>query len=121
MTKRIEFILILIFLSPLTFASEIKSEIDYLLKHITEIEGTFIRNDKEHTPKEAVKHIQKKYNYFKKKITTTEEFIELSATKSTSSGKIYYIKTEGKKVPSKEYLLEILSKYREAHKSKTEN
>lgn len=108
------FIIILIFTANQTiFANTMNSEIDYLLNHISELNGTFVRNGTEHSPKEAVKHIKKKYKHFKDKISSTEQFIELSASKSTFSGKIYFIKINGKTSPSKDYLLKVLKNHRE--------
>ncbi len=110
---KIIFTIILVFAANQTiYANMMSSEIDYLLNHISKLNGAFIRNDTEHTPKEAVKHIKKKYNHYKDKISTAEKFIELSATKSTFSGKIYFIKIDGKLIPSKEYLLKVLHDYR---------
>ena len=87
--------------------------IAYLLKYVEQSECTFIRNGKEHSPSEAVAHIKKKYEYYKKKIKTAEDFIRLTASKSMISGKPYLIKTkEGETVPSKEWFLNALSQYR---------
>lgn len=115
MIKYIFTIFLLLTANQTIFADTMKSEIDHLLNHISNLNGTFIRNDTEHTPKEAVKHIKKKYNHFKEKISTTEKFIELSASKSTFSGKIYFIKIDEKKIPSKEYLLKLLQDYRKTN------
>lgn len=110
--KYILTIILLLTATHTLFANPMKAEIDYLINHISNLNGTFVRNNKEHTPKEAVKHIQKKYDHFKDKISTTEQFIELSATKSVFSGKKYVIKIGGNDFNSKEYLLNVLQGYR---------
>ena len=87
----------------------------YLLKYVEQSRCTFIRNGKEHAPEEAVAHIKRKYEYYKKKIKTAEDFIRLTATKSMISGKPYFIKTEeGETVPSQEWFLNALNQYRKA-------
>jgi hypothetical protein len=70
-----------------------------------------------HNGKEAVKHIQKKYDYFADDITSTEDFIKYSATKSKMSGKYYKIHCSGKKpVKSQDWLLTELKAYRSSVK-----
>ena len=94
-------------------ASAIEDEISHLLLFVKNTECEYDRNGTIHNGKEAAKHIQTKYNYFKKKITSTEEFIELSATKSTLSGKPYTVQCEGvEKITSKDWLLNELENYR---------
>jgi hypothetical protein len=57
--------------------------------------------------------IKKKYDYFKNDISSAEDFIRLSATKSTMSGSKYYIKCAGSpKMESGVWLLQELEKYR---------
>ena len=67
-------------------------EIDYLIDYIENSGCIFIRNGRNHSPEEAVQHINRKFEYFKKKITKTEAFIEFCANKSTMSNKPYEIK-----------------------------
>ncbi len=47
--------------------------------------------------KKGISHIEKKYNYYRDDIHNTEDFIKLSATKSTMSGGYYTVKCQGKK------------------------
>jgi len=66
-------------------------EIDYLMDYVATSECVFIRNGNEYGPKKAVDHIQRKYHHFRKEIDSAEEFITLSASKSSVSGKPYFI------------------------------
>ncbi|WP_444918176.1 DUF5329 family protein [Microbulbifer sp. JMSA003] len=90
------------------------NEINHLMEFVSASECTFIRNDSEHTSQEAVEHMEKKYKYFSNKIDSAEDFIRLSATKSTFSGKPYHIQCADKpKEESQRWLLNELARYRE--------
>ena len=91
----------------------VEKTIDHLLEVVEESHCTFIRNDKAHDSKDAAQHIKKKYGYFKNKIDTPEEFIELCASKSLMSGKPYMVRCEGeKKMPTADWLRAALDDYR---------
>ena len=111
--NRIFWIGIFLFAS-LLYAEEVhEKEILYLLNTVKTTECLYERNGDRHTGPEAVKHIQKKYNYFKNDIHSAEDFIRLSATKSTMSGKKYHIICEGEPpYESGKWLLQQLQKYR---------
>ena len=66
-------------------------EIASLLNFIEQSGCTFIRNGKQYDSSKARQHIEKKYNYHKKQITTAEDFIRYSATKSSITGKSYKV------------------------------
>ena len=88
-------------------------EILHLTRFVAESGCNFIRNNKTHTPAQAVEHIDKKYTYFKADIDSAEKFIELSATQSTLTGRKYTIKCPGQDaVESREWLLEELRAFR---------
>ncbi|MEA1982351.1 MAG: DUF5329 family protein [Campylobacterota bacterium] len=89
-------------------------EIQHLLSYVKNTECKYIRNGSSHNGHKAVKHIQRKYDYFKDDIKTTEDFIRLSATKSTMSSSPYYIECKNKqKVESSKWLLEELVRFRQ--------
>ena len=100
--------------SSLSFAnSNMQIEINHLLNYVGTSDCIFIRNGSEHDADNALKHIQKKYKHFQSDINSTEEFIELSATKSMLSRKLYFIKCgDTAPVSSQEWLLEELARYR---------
>ncbi len=91
-----------------------KHEIDHLVSFVKNSPCTVIRNGQHHDGNEAIAHIQKKYNYYRDEISSTEQFIEYSATKSTMSKK-YYMVICGDQQPikTKDWLLTELKKYRE--------
>jgi hypothetical protein len=91
-----------------------KMEIDHLLNFVRHSSCSINRNGKIHDGNAAVSHIEKKYAYFKDQIETTEQFIELSASKSTLSGKYYTVECgDGKQVKTKDWLLNELKNYRD--------
>ena len=67
-------------------------EIQHLMSYIAEAECRFIRNGKEYSPEAARNHIQKKYEYARNRIKTTEDFIQGIASKSSISGKVYMVR-----------------------------
>ncbi len=92
---------------------QLQAEIDHLITYIQNADCKFIRNGKAHTPDEAVEHILKKYDHFKAKINSTEEFIEFCATKSILSDQPYKIGCPNRElVESEHWLLKELKKYR---------
>ncbi len=72
---------------PAESGEGVRQEINHLLHYIESSGCIFIRNSKESTPAEARAHIQKKYNHFRSRVKTAEDFIRYAATKSTISGK----------------------------------
>jgi len=91
----------------------VEKTIDHLLEFVEESNCTFIRNNEEHDSRNAAEHIRKKYDYFKDKIDTPEEFIELCATKSLMSGRPYMVRCEGdRKTPAADWLQAELDNYR---------
>ncbi|TLU66320.1 hypothetical protein FE810_06395 [Thalassotalea litorea] len=112
-------------LSPLAYGSEIdketKQEIQHLLDYVGESGCKYERNGDFHQGEEAVEHIQKKYDYFVDDIETTEDFIAKSATQSLISKKKYMIHCpQQDAVPSGDWLLEELDRYREQQSSQTQ-
>ena len=91
-----------------------KLEVEHLLHYVESSSCEMYRNGDYHEGHEAASHILKKYDYFRDDITTTEEFIEYSATKSTMSGEYYMVKCgNDAAVKTKEWLLNELKRYRE--------
>ena len=112
---KISLVLLILFVPIFTIAEtdQMQSEIDHLIMYIRNSDCKFIRNGQEHSPEEAVEHILKKFDYFKARITTTEQFIDYCATKSTLSGKLYKIDCPDQEaVESKHWLLKELNKFR---------
>ena len=90
-----------------------REEVVHLLEFLRSTTCTVERNGKRHDGENAYSHVQKKYNYFRDDIKTTEEFIAYSATKSTMSGKYYMVLCEGQApVRTQDWLLRELDNYR---------
>ena len=105
-------LLLISFLAIPAFA-DTTTEINYLINYVKTTECKYIRNGTVHTGSEGAKHIKAKYDHYKDEIKTTEDFIRLSATKSTMTGSKYYIQCpESAKVESSKWLLTELKKYR---------
>ena len=91
-----------------------QQEVQHLLAFVGNSHCTVIRNGEPHTGKEARQHIEKKYDYLRKKIKTTEAFIELSASRSSLSGNEYQARCPGQpSVKSGTWLKQELMHYRQ--------
>lgn len=102
---------------PAAGANHLSETIQYLLDFVKTSECIFIRNNKEHTAVEAAAHMQRKYEHFNDKIKTPEDFIQLTATKSLMTGKLYFVRLkDGKKFTSEAWLLQALEAYRQKQK-----
>lgn len=97
-----------------TLASEsLDDTINYLIGYVEKSKVTFIRNGQSHTPAEAADHIRAKYDHFKNKIKTPEDFIQLCASKSLLSGKPYLVHpSSGKEMHMDEWLAQALDAHR---------
>ncbi|SFV65006.1 hypothetical protein MNB_SV-6-1453 [hydrothermal vent metagenome] len=106
--------IITLLLSINIMANSTKDEIAHLLNFVSTTDCKYIRNGTEHTGVEAKEHISKKYDYYREKIKTTEDFIRYSATKSELSGKRYQVLCPNKKIQySNIWLLDELKHYRD--------
>jgi len=113
MHKILTMILFLPVISMADVADNKKHEVLYLLNFIQQSGCEMSRNGSNHSGEDAVAHIQKKYDYFRKDVESTEDFIRLSATKSTMSGKYYTVKCNGREIgKTKDWLLKELAVYR---------
>ncbi len=91
-----------------------KPEVEHLLEFVETTECSFERNKKKYDGEKASEHIKRKYKHFRGQITTTEEFIEYSGTKSTMSGKFYLVYCgDNDPIKSSVWLLEELTQFRE--------
>ena len=108
--------MLLVFSSMTTAASrtqEPKVTIQFLITYVKDSNVVFERNFMNYTATEAAEHIEKKYQHFKDDIDTPEKFIELCATRSLMTGKLYLVVTEqGEQIPAGEWLNSVLAAYR---------
>ena len=102
----------LLMMSGTAWAST-QQEIAHLLDYVANTDCQYERNSTLHSGKEAVAHIEKKYHYFRKKVTTAEEFISYAASQSLMSGSVYRVHCPGKPTQhSQQWLLDELAAYR---------
>jgi hypothetical protein len=81
----------------------------YLISTVAASGCVFIRNGSEHTGAEAAAHMRKKFDYFKKKIKTPEDFINRCASKSELSGKPYMVRfPDGKTIRCDEWMKKLV-------------
>ena len=75
-------------------SAPVRAEIDAVLAKLQSSGCQFDRNGSWHSSSEAKDHIQRKLDYLEGKTTiqSTEQFIELAASKSSLSGKPYHVK-----------------------------
>jgi hypothetical protein len=97
---------------PLAADTDTPSEIDHLLRFIETSDCVFVRNGEKHDAAAAHDHIQRKYAYAKRWIETSEQFIEYTATKSSTTGKRYSVICAGREEPSADWLKRELSRFR---------
>lgn len=87
-------------------------EINRLLERVEASGCRFVRNGTRYTGVEACAHIQKKYNHFKDKIKSAEDFVRLCATRSEMTGLPYQIICSGKEMPLADWLGNELADFR---------
>ena len=92
---------------------QVDKAVHHLISRVAASDLTFIRNNNQFAGKEAADHIQNKYAYFRDKIKSPEDFIELCATRSLLSGKPYLVINEkGAIVSTNAWLRAELAAYR---------
>lgn len=90
-----------------------RHEVTYLLEYLRTSGCEMERNGKKYNSESAYSHVKKKYEYFRDKIKTSEDFVEYSATKSTISGKYYNVFCDSEPAErTQDWLLEELRRYR---------
>ena len=74
-----------------------RAEIDALMAALQTSACEFKRNDSWHSAADAKSHLLRKLDYFEGKnaVQSTEQFIELAASKSSVSGRPYQVKCVG--------------------------
>ena len=90
-----------------------RSEVRHLLEYLRNSDCEMERNGTRHSGADAYAHVNRKYEYFREKITSTEMFIEYAATKSTMSGEYYRVYCpDDPPVRTRDWLLEELRRFR---------
>jgi len=114
-------VLALLLLAGNAFAGT-QEEIDHLLDFVANTTCKYDRNGTIHDGPEAKDHINMKYDHYRKRIKTSEDFIMYSATKSLISGKKYKIRCPGSEpVFASDWLLDELKTFRKSAQDQTLN
>jgi hypothetical protein len=96
--------LLMLLLIHISSAAGITEEIESLLLFIEQSECTFVRNGNHYDSVKAREHIEKKYAYYKERISTAEDFILYSATQSSITGEPYMVICNGENMATSDWL-----------------
>ncbi len=95
--------------------TNVQIEVNFLLGYVDGSACEFYRNGTWRDSKAAQEHLRDKYNYLvaRNQINTTEDFIEMAATKSSLSGQPYKVRCNGSAtVTSNQWLRDELTRFR---------
>ena len=99
--------------SGAAFPALMDEEIDFLLETVVNSDCTFTRNGKDHVAADARDHLQMKRKRGARYFDNSDEFIEKIASKSSWSGKPYYIQCGNEpRVTAKEWFSTLLESHR---------
>ena len=124
---RLIFIILLLVAHPLWAApaeTPARAEINVLLERLQSSGCQFNRNGTWYTAPEAKAHLLKKLEYLEKRgsVRSTEQFIDVAASKSSVSGKPYQVMCgNAAPVESRAWLIEELKAVRSGSKDKVIN
>ena len=94
-------------------SNSLEKSINYLISFVEKSDVKFVRNGDNHTGAEAAKLMRYKYEHNKSDIKTPEDFIRIAGTKSSTTGRAYYVlNKDGTEITSAEWLKKILEEYR---------
>ncbi len=86
-------------------------KIEALIKHVEGLsDAKFVRNGREYDAKTAARFLRGKWDAKKDEIKTAQDFIDKAASVSSTSGKPYLIRKDGRDIKAGEYLTEQLKK-----------
>ena len=85
--------------------------ISYLIDTIARSNLTFIRNGETYSGDQAAAHVRKKYECFRSRIKSPEDFIRLCASKSLVTGKAYLVDTAQGRISVEKWLEQILGEH----------
>lgn len=112
----IRFLIVALLVTAFSVKADKQDEILHLLTYVENSGCMFERNGDTFDSHKARQHIQRKYDFVLRwassRIQSAEDFIKLTATESSLSGKKYYVNCAGKMQTSAEWLLEELTRFR---------
>jgi hypothetical protein len=103
---------LLLLATSLPVVADSIQEISHLLTFVADSGCTYVRNGKQYDAAKAREHIERKYEYLRDRISTTEQFIKYAATESSTSGQPYTVICSGQEEPSADWLSRELARYR---------
>lgn len=90
-----------------------EAEIAELLAAVEASPCTFIRNGAPHAAPDARSHMELKYGHVRRRVNSSEDFIEFAASKSSMTGQAYVVECPGEaQRPSRDWMLERLREVR---------
>ena len=100
------------FLDAQNLRADEKQKIEALIKHVGDLkDAKFVRNGSAYEPATAVRFLRGKWAANKAGVESARDFIDKVATRSETSGKPYLLRfSDGKEIPSREFLLAELTK-----------
>ncbi len=93
--RQIAFWIVLCITAAGAHADTASEEIGYLIDSVGQSGCIFVRNGKSHNAPDAADHLRMKYRRGKAYASGAEQFISRLASKSSISGKPYYMKCDG--------------------------
>lgn len=84
-------VLTLVLFSQVLFAESVEEEIEFLIARVESSDCVFVRNGDEHSADAAADHLRLKYRRGRRYATSAENFIDRLASKSSWTGKAYFI------------------------------
>ncbi|MEO8156008.1 MAG: DUF5329 family protein [Rhizobacter sp.] len=83
-----------------------QARIERLIQFVEQQKGIrFVRNGSAYSPKDAAKFLRSKFNKMGEHVTTAQQFIDLIASRSSTSGEPYLIRhADGRETPSATFL-----------------
>ncbi len=88
-------------------------EIQHLMDYIAGSQCRFIRNGQTYDAEAAQAHIQRKYDHIRRRVRTTEDFIDLAASRSSMSGEPYRVQCGAKTLLCADWLRAELERRRQ--------
>ncbi|MCA1714296.1 MAG: DUF5329 domain-containing protein [Gammaproteobacteria bacterium] len=84
-------------------------EIDALIARVERTQGVvFIRNGRHYGAADAAAHLRRKFKAAKGRVHTPEQFIELLATRSSITGRVYRVRlADGRELDSAAWLTQL--------------
>ena len=97
---------------PCPSRADMAAEIEHLFVYIATSGCTFNRNGDHHNSSDAGEHLRKKYGHTKRWVKTSEDFIRITATKSSITGQPYTVICDGVETPTAQWLADELARFR---------